>query len=279
MTDVVAAARARTEAAQRWERGFGIGRSNAPLWAPVPVHPGLRVDENACVQSGAWFGGLPEGLRQAILNRARVRRAAAGTALARRGQANSSWIGVVRGACRLGTPLSDGRSFTLDFIGPGQWFGDIAAVDGGANALDLIAHVPSTLLEVPCFELRHLIDTHGELREGLLQLNCSRLRYMVRRFEELHTLALPQRLAREVQRLATRFGRAVDEGVWIELALSQGDLAALVGGSRQRVNRALGQMQQVGILRLGPARLLLLDATRLAAVADARLALEGAPAR
>ena len=101
---------------------------------------------------------------------------------------------------------------------------------------------------------------------------------MVRRFEELHTLALPQRLAREMQRLAQRFGRPVDPGVRIELAVSQGDLAALIGGSRQRVNRALGQMQQLGILRLGPTRLVLLDDARLAAVADRRIVLAGAAA-
>jgi len=96
---------------------------------------------------------------------------------------------------------------------------------------------------------------------------------MVRRFEELHTLALPERLARELQRLAHRFGRAVEAGVSIELAVSQGDLAALVGGSRQRVNRALGQMQHAGIVSLGSTRLVLLDEERLEAVAQGRCVL------
>ena len=245
------------------------------LWQPAigPIHAGLRTDENATMQAGPWFAALSEPLRQAILNRARVRKVAAGTPLAQRGEDGASWIGIVRGAGRLGTPLRDGRSFTLDFIGPGQWFGDIAVVDNGAHDLDLIAHVPSTLLVVSRFDLRRLIDSFEELREALLQLNCGRLRYLVRRFEELHALALPQRLACELQRLAARFGRQTTEGVCIELAMSQGDLAALVGGSRQRVNRALGQMQQLGLLRLGSTRLQLLDSARLDAVADGRLAL------
>jgi len=230
----------------------------------------LRSDEIASMQAGRWFSGLSEPLRLAIVNRARVRRVTAGTVLAQRGQACANWVGVVRGAVRLGTPLADGRSFTLDFIGAGQWFGDIAAVDHGVAGLDIVAHVPSTILDVARTELRRLIEDHEELREALLQLNCRRLRYMVRRFEELHTLALPQRLARELQRLAHRFGRAVEAGVCIELAVSQGDLAALVGGSRQRVNRALGQMQQAGIVTLGSTRLVLREPDRLEAVAAGR---------
>ena len=92
------------------------------------VHPGLRIDESADVLAGHWFATLSEPLRQAILSRARVRKVATGTPLAQRGETTASWIGVVRGAARLGTPLADGRCFTLDFIGPGHWFGDIAAV-------------------------------------------------------------------------------------------------------------------------------------------------------
>jgi len=251
--------------------------SRPPAAPPRTIDPpsassgdALRSDEIAGMQAGRWFSGLSETLRRTIVGRAHVRRIATGTVLAQRGEASANWVGVVRGAVRLGTPLADGRSFTLDFIGAGQWFGDIAAVDHGVIGLDVVAHVPSTVLEVSRPELRRLLEQHEELREALLQLNCRRLRYMVRRFEELHTLALPQRLARELQRLAHRFGRAVEAGVCIELAVSQGDLAALVGGSRQRVNRALGQMQQVGIVRLGSTRLVLLDESRLEAVAQGR---------
>ena len=244
-----------------------LPRTSSRAVAPAQPSAALRSDEIASMQSDRWYAGLSEPLRHAIEARARVRRVSAGTTLAQRGQASAHWVGVARGAVRLGTPLADGRSFTLDFIGPGQWFGDIAAVDHGEIGLDLIAHVPSTVLEVPRAELRALLDRHDELREALLQLNCRRLRYMVRRFEELHTLALPQRLARELQRLAQRFGRPVETGVCIELAVSQGDLAALVGGSRQRVNRALGQMQQAGIVKLGTGRLLVRDVGQLAAMA------------
>jgi CRP-like cAMP-binding protein len=246
-----------------------------PAWPAISGHPELRTDENARVQAGAWFAELSEPLRHAVVGHARVRQVAAGTVLAQRGDPPSHWFGVARGAVRIGTALADGRNFTLDFIGPSQWFGDIALIDDKPLELDVVAHAASTLLTVTRTDMKRLIHTHVELRDALLQLNCQRLRHMFHRFEELHTLPLGQRIARQVLRLARQFGRHSEQGLVIELGVSQGDLAALVGGSRQRVNRAWRQMHHLDIVRLGQARLLVLDEARLAAVAEGRLPLPG----
>jgi len=246
-----------------------------PSWPSGLAHPDLRDDENTNIQAGSWFAELSEPLRRAILGRARARHVPAGTRIAQRGDAAACWFGVARGAVRLGTALSDGRNFTLDFVGPSQWFGDIALIDDRPLDLDVVAHTATTLLVVSKLDLRQLMDGFDELRDVLLQLNCLRLRQMFRRFEELHTLPLAQRLARQVQRLARQFGKPLAQGVCIELGVSQGDLAAMVGGSRQRVNRAWRQMHHLGIVQLGQARLLVLDEYRLEAVAEGRLTLPG----
>jgi CRP/FNR family transcriptional regulator, cyclic AMP receptor protein len=238
-------------------------------------HPRLWDAEYAAVRTGAWFSRLPEPLQAAILAAAQVRRVAASGVIAQRGASPTGWVGVASGALRLGTALSDGRSLTLDFVGPGQWFGDVALVDGRPLDLDVTAHVASVLVVVPKAGLSELIERFDGLGDALLQLNCQRLRHMFRRFEELHTLSLPQRLARQVLRLMHQFGRPVAEGVRIELGLSQGDLASMACGSRQRVNRSLRQMQAQGVLQLGPSRMVVLDEAGLEAVADGRMALVG----
>jgi len=236
----------------------------------------LRDEELHALHAGRWFCELPEDLRRAIIGRARVHRVAAGARIMQRGDAAGNWVGVARGALRLGTALPDGRVFTLDFMAPGQWFGDIALVDMRSEDLDMVAHVPSTLLIVGKPDMHELMDMSHEFRDALLQLNCQRLRRMYKRCEERHALSLPQRLAKQVLRLARQFGRPTTGGVRIDLAISQGDLASMVGGSRQRVNRALRQMQQLGIMQLGPQRLLVLDGQGLDAVASGHTLLPGA---
>lgn len=238
-----------------------------------PTREGLRIDEQAAIHGGAWFGALSPALRAAVLGRAVLRRVEAGTVLARRGDTDAPWLGVARGALRLGSCFEDGRNFTLDYVGAGQWFGDIAVVDNKPLALDVQAPVASTLLLLSRPELRGLMRHSDELRDALLQLNCQRLRLMYRRFEELNTLTLAQRLARQVQRLSRRFGQPRSEGVRINMCISQTDLAAMAGGSRQRVNQAWRQMQQHGIVERAAGALIVRDAQALEAVAEGRLEL------
>lgn len=240
-----------------------------------PAAGAPRAEELAQLHAGAWFAGLSEPLRGAIVERSRLRQVAAGTTLARRGDPACDWVGVAHGAIRLSTTLRDGRCFTLDFVGPGQWYGDIALFDEKPQDLDVVAHAPTTLLLLPKPELRWLNQESAELRDAFMQLNCQRLRHMFRRFEDLHALPLGERLARQLLRLAQQFGRGTAKGVAIDLVVSQGDLAALVGCSRQRANRAWRQLDKRGIVQLNGNRIAVLDEAQLRAVAEGRLELEG----
>jgi CRP-like cAMP-binding protein len=87
---------------------------------------------------------------------------------------------------------------------------------------------------------------------------------MYARCEERHALELSRRVARQLQRLADHFGRQTSSGVLIDIALSQADLASMLGASRQRVNGALRRMHDQGILQQGTQRLLVLDVQKLA---------------
>ena len=112
-----------------------IAWGNAPGLAPRPALPlatplSLRPLESQRLEAGTWFAALPPGLRQAILACARVQHVKRGAVLARRGDAATDWVGVAGGALALGTSWRDGRAFTLSLLGPGDWYGDIALIDG-----------------------------------------------------------------------------------------------------------------------------------------------------
>lgn len=240
----------------------------APVKAAPIVHPDLRPNENHSLEQGAWFAGLSCELRQAILARARVRHVSRGTLLVRRGSHASDWVGVASGALRLSTDLCDGRSFTLDLLGPGDWYGDIELLDGGLSSLEMRAHVNSTLLLVCKHDLHALMQGMPELQSALLKLDCRRLRHMLRRMEELQTAPLAQRVAMQLQRLVRQFGRESALGLRIDVALPQSDLASLLCASRQRINGVLRAMQSLGIVTTSHARITVVDLGRLDALAQ-----------
>ena len=253
--------------------------SRQPLAAPgvASSFDDLRPAEAQRVESGAWFSGLSLTLRQAVLSRSRVQRVRRGDTLLKRGSAATDWIGVAGGALGLVTQGRDGRNFTLDLLAPGDWYGDIALVDGGAVDLAIVAQTHSTVLLVGRAALEQLMLSQPELRAALLQLDCRRLRHMFHRLEELQTLALSQRVALQLQRLLRQFGRAGDKvPLQIDLPLTQGDLASLLGASRQRINGVLRQLQAEHILGSSHGRIEVLQPKQLVDVAQGRRLLDTA---
>lgn len=253
------------------------------LTARQPLrHEALRPAEARSVESGPWFAGLSLALRQAVLARCRVLRVQRGATLLRRGQTATDWVGVAGGALGLATSGRDGRVFTLDLLGPGDWYGDVALIDGSAVDLDIVAQAHSTVLLMDRAAMLHLLANQPELRSALLHLDCRRLRHMFKRLEEVQTLPLSQRVALQLQRLLRQFGRPVEPSgtgpsspqlYQIELTLTQGDLASQLCASRQRINGTLRQLQTLGILGDSHGRIQVTDPQRLGDVAQGRLVL------
>ena len=91
---------------------------------------------------------------------------------------------------------------------------------------------------------------------------------MLDNFQPLHFLDLPGRLARHLLReIETSDDRAVVDEVRLSWPFTQGELAGMIGGSRQSVNRLLADFVAQGLLRFDGDDLVIPDPRRLAAAA------------
>src|ERR1700682_2334853 len=61
-----------------------------------------------------------------------------GEALFRKGDPDDALFAVRRGQIRIETGVSDGSRLTLDFMGPGDLFGEVAALDGQSRTADAL---------------------------------------------------------------------------------------------------------------------------------------------
>ena len=230
--------------------------------------PILTMDEQSNIETGPWFSKLSQGLREAILSRAVVRRIADGAVLSARGAPAEEWCGVARGAVRVSSVSLSGKQVTLTYVEPGIWFGDIALFDGMPRTHDGHAHGETTLLVVRRADFHYLLAQHVELYDALLRLNCRRLRLLFDLVEDLNTRPLSARLAKQILLLARSYGVAEGEEIRIGLQLAQEDIAQLLGASRQRVNQELKGFEREGAVRIEPARLLVLSKDKLLAIAE-----------
>jgi len=220
------------------------------------------------IESGSWFSRLSPPLREAILARAQVRRVEDGAMLSARGAPAEEWCGVARGAVRVSSVSLSGKQVTLTYVEPGTWFGDIALFDGMPRTHDANAHGATTLLVVRKPDFKDLLGHHVELYEALLRLNCRRLRLLFDTVEDLNTLPLSARLAKQILLLARSYGVRQGDEIRVGLQLAQEDIAQLLGASRQRVNQELKGFEREGAVRIEPTRLVVLSKDKLLAIAN-----------
>ena len=230
--------------------------------------PVLTIAERSNIEAGSWYSKLSLPLRQAILERAAVRRLRDGALLGARGEPAEAWCGVAKGAVRISSVSLSGKQITLTYAEPGTWFGDISLFDGMPHTHDANAHGETALLMVRKADFHALLAQHVELYDALLRLNCRRLRLMFDVIEDLNTLPLAARLAKQILLLARSYGVPQGEEIRIGLALAQEDLAQMLGASRQRVNQELKGFEREGALRIEPTRLVVLSKDKLLALAE-----------
>jgi CRP-like cAMP-binding protein len=230
--------------------------------------PVLTIVERTNIDAGSWFSKLSQPLRHAILSRATVRRLKDGAMMSTRGASADEWCGVAQGAVRISSVSLSGKQITLTYVEPGTWFGDISLFDGLPRTHDSNAHGETTLLVVRKADFKELLAQHTELYEALLRLNCRRLRLLFDAVEDLNTLPLASRLAKQILLLARSYGVAQGEEIRIGLQLAQEDLAQLLGASRQRVNQELKGFERDGAVRIEPTRLVVLSKEKLLAISS-----------
>jgi CRP-like cAMP-binding protein len=151
-----------------------------------------------------------------------------------------------------------GKQVTLSYVEPGIWFGDVAIFDGERRTHDAYAHGDTTLLQVSVSDVRKILAQHVELYEALLRLHARRIRQLFGLVEDLNTLPLRARLAKQLAHLVRSYGvPSLQDGreIRIGLHLAQEELAQLLGASRQRVNQELKAMEREEVIRIEPGGL------------------------
>ena len=224
--------------------------------------PILTIDERSAINAGRWFTSLSPSLRHDILRCAYVRRYPDGALIVARGDPSEEWIACAKGAVRVSSTSISGKQITLTYVEPGIWFGDVAIFDGDRRTHDTYAHGETTIVCVARADFKKILATHTELYEALLWLQARRIRLLFGLVEDLNTLPLRARLAKQLLHLARSYGvpslDAPDE-IRISLQLAQEELAQLLGASRQRVNQELKTMERENSIRIETAGLVLRD--------------------
>lgn len=205
-----------------------------------------------------FFAEMGPEVIEAIAGLCKTRSLSRQELLFQKGDPGSALYAVRRGQIRIGTGTEEGRAVTLNILGPGDVFGEIALLDGHARTAEAVAIEATELFVVDRRDFLGLLTHDAALAARIIGFLCVRLRWMSERMEEATLLPLDARLARRLIMLSQDYGA--------EVHVTQQELADFVGAARESVNRVLQTWQRSGIIDLGRSRVTVKVAKRLAAL-------------
>jgi CRP-like cAMP-binding protein len=211
-----------------------------------------------------FFSGLDAASIDRVTRGMRTRRFRRGEVIFHLGDPGDALFIVVSGAIKIMLPSDTGDEAILATLRPGDVFGELALLDGAPRSATAVALEASETAILPRAQFRELLGSEPAIRDALLVSLAAELRRLTNHVEELHFLDITGRLASRLARLANESGRSLTDGsIRLPSPLTQGDLAAMIGCTRQSVNKLLGMFTDDGLIRLDRDSIVVLDLDRL----------------
>ena len=170
---------------------------------------------------------------------------------------------IKEGKVKISLISPEGQEISLVVFGKGECFGEFAILDGLPRSADAVA-----LERVECYTLQRN-DFHKAIMKNpkiaiqVLEVLSKRLRTTDQMIEDLIFLDVYGRVAKKLLELADAHGSKVDNGIRIDVRLTQQELAAMVGASRESVNKVIGYFTDKNFISTDKHRITLLRIVEL----------------
>jgi CRP-like cAMP-binding protein len=211
-----------------------------------------------------FFSGLSFGEIDALVGHGAMRKLARGQVLFLQGAPGDGLYGVLSGRIAFTIDSPDGQNLILNTIGPGEFFGEIALIDGMGRSAGAMARDAAQLVFIPRDRFLGFVRERPDAMLHIMVVLCGRLRRSTDYIADTAFLSLAGRLARQLLSMTVSPG----SNAAAELAVSHAELAAMLGVSRGRVSRQLAAWQAERIIVQLRGRLLLRSRRALQRVVD-----------
>jgi CRP/FNR family cyclic AMP-dependent transcriptional regulator len=222
-----------------------------------PADPGAL---RAVLESVPLFRDLSEQDLGVLAASLRTRRYRRGEVIFHQGDPGDALHIILSGRVKISSPSEAGVEAILTTLRPGEFFGSLALLDGAPRSASATAVEATETLILPRDRFRQLLNDWPEIRDHVFAELARELRRLTYHVEELHFLDIAGRLAARLARMAEEQGATVADGaIRLEGPITQGELAAMVGSTRQSVNKLLGYLTDDGLIRMDRDTIVVLD--------------------
>lgn len=198
------------------------------------------------IRSAPFFADLPEEAIERAISHVVMRSHPANQVILLENDWGSSVYFILEGWVKIRTYNLDGKEVTLNIIGKGELFGEMAPLDEVPRSTDVITLAPTVIGNMPAQDFVHLIYSEPLAGIRLAQLMARRLRQVNRRLRLRESDSM-SRVADIILFLADGQGKQGNEGVEIP-NLPHRELSSLSGLARETVTRVLSKLEKKGLI-------------------------------
>jgi len=170
---------------------------------------------------------------------------------------------ILHGTVKIKIELGD-RDVILSILGAGDLLGEMSLIDSVGRSASAVTLENSLMLWMDKNTFNYILDNFPPVSRNLVKILTARVRLSDQLIQALATLDVNGRVARQLLAFAEKYGVEKDGLTQVHVALTQGDIADLVGASRKRVNQAMVLFKEQGLIDDVGGRISILDNDGLA---------------
>ena len=172
---------------------------------------------------------------------------------------------IAAGEARVSIYSLAGKAVTFTDLGPGDMFGEDAAIDGAPRSATIEARTSCRVASMSGTAFRELLESEPAVMQALLRQFVMKIRILTTRVYEFSALAVSNRIQAELLRLA-RLAPQEGKVARIAAAPTHSEIASRISTHREAVTRELNRLSRLGIIERKGGALLVKDVDRLAAM-------------
>lgn len=223
----------------------------------------MAMDNIELLKQIPLFADMPEEQLRSLQETLDRRTYRKGQIILHQGEAGDSLFVVVSGRVRIYTLSPEGHELSVWICDAGDFFGEMALLNGEPRSAYAEAMQRTEVLMLHRQAFRDFLLANPLAAIYTIETLSRRLRRTTESAEDLVSLNVTQRIARKLLELTERYGVDQEDGVLIDLDLSQEAIATLVGTTRESANRALSGLRDQGIVQVDRVRIWVLDPKKL----------------
>lgn len=201
------------------------------------------MPERRLIDATELFAAMPDDVLEQLREHAVVRQYERNEVLFHQGDASHDLFIVQTGRIAIAAQAGDGRESVVAVLESGGLFGELGLFDDAPRSADARALTESSVVALEYEPVRNLLQARPEVLWVVLRILSQRLRATDEALADAVFLDVPARTAKRILELAG------DQDAFT-LPLTQEELAAMVGASRERVNKALALFTRLGWLEI-----------------------------